>query len=198
MTAISASSLVSMCGIPYAFDEDKPYQITFNRLGMSSYVFLCNVKEGWNHPDIAKYWYFMDMYANKLKQVPNIESSFSFEVLENDMEILKNIGQELMPNGYQQFFDILSLHKHDNLNGFVMEIPHEGKVDSSMIADAILDIWDETGRLIGNKELKYGFDYDGLLLLYDFDFASMTDKYYNEFIYAPDKKSIVMQHLGNL
>ena len=45
---------------------------------------------------------------------------FNFEVMDGDMAILKNIGQERMPNGYQQFFDLLSLVEGDVLGGFVV------------------------------------------------------------------------------
>ena len=108
MTAITASALVGMCGQLFAFNEEKPY-LFFDRLGEADYVFLFNLSN------------------RKLKshlintRLPNDSFLFfNFEVMDGDMAILKNIGQERMPNGYQQFFDVRSLVEGDVLGGFVV------------------------------------------------------------------------------
>jgi len=108
MTAITASALVGMCGELYAFHDEKPY-LFFNKLGESDYVFLFNksskkLKDYFTENPLPKDSYLF----------------FNFEVLDGDMEILKNIGQERMPNGYQQFFDLLQLHEGNTICGFVV------------------------------------------------------------------------------
>ena len=108
MTDITASALVGMCGELFAFSEDKPY-LFFNRLGESDYVFLFNLEHG------ALKSYLLN------NPLPNdCFLFFNFEVMKGDMEILKNIGQHRMPNGYQQLFDSLSLSEGDFLSGFVV------------------------------------------------------------------------------
>jgi hypothetical protein len=108
MTAITASALVGMCGELFAFNDEKQY-LFFNRLGEADYIFLFNLGN------------------KKLKRhflnnpLPNDSFLFfNFAVLDGDMAILKNIGQQRMPNGYQQFFDSLSLSEGDVLSGFVV------------------------------------------------------------------------------
>ena len=111
MTAITASALVGMCGELFAFSEDKPY-LFFNRLGESDYVFLFNLE-----PLSIVINYYEFCVAKKRSDCFLI---FNFQVMKGDMEILKNIGQQRMPNGYQQFFDSLSISEGDFLGGFVV------------------------------------------------------------------------------
>ena len=108
MTAITASALVGMCGELFAFNDEKQY-LFFNRLGEADYIFLFNLgnQKIWKH-----------LLDNPL---PNDSFLFfNFRVMTGDMEILKNIGQKRMPNGYQQFFDSLSLSEGNVLSGFVV------------------------------------------------------------------------------
>jgi hypothetical protein len=108
MTDITASALVGMCGELFAYSDDKPY-LFFNRLGESDYIFLFNLG------DKKLKRHFLD------NPLPNDSFLFfNFEVLDGDMEILKHIGQQRMPNGYQQLFDSLSLNEGDVLSGFVV------------------------------------------------------------------------------
>lgn len=108
MTDITASALVGLCGELYAFNDEKPFLI-FNRVGESDYVFLFNksskkLKDHFTENPLPKDSFLF----------------FNFEALDGDMEIFKNIGQERMPNGYQQFFDLLQLHEYDTVCGFVV------------------------------------------------------------------------------
>ncbi len=111
MTAITASALVGMCGELFALDEYLPY-IIFNKLGESNYIFIFNLSA------------VNTILKDHFNDSPTPAGSylfFNFEVMEGDMEILKNIGQERMPNGYQQLFDFLSLHEGDRIGGFSIE-----------------------------------------------------------------------------
>jgi len=108
MTDITASALVGMCGELFAYSDDKPY-LFFNRLGESDYIFLFNLGNK------KLKWYFLH------NPLPNDSFLFfNFEIMDGDMEILKNIGQQRMPNGYQQFFDSLSISEGEVLSGFVV------------------------------------------------------------------------------
>ena len=111
MTSITASALVGMCGQLFAYNKDEAY-LFFRRLGESDYIFLFNLTT-------VSSMSLIDYLSNN----PLPDDSFlyfNFEVMENDMEILKNIGQERMPNGYQQLFDLLLLHEGDRIGGCVI------------------------------------------------------------------------------